>query len=99
LRSVAQVGDDRLVSHQVSCQLVVRYGGGDAAASMECLRSHGVTDISDMLIRGPLALCIARPSGKTRAELDQLLSCLRAAGALVTEQPDDQQLTNAAPEE
>lgn len=65
--------------------LAIRYGTGDADATMECLRAHDVSDVEDMLIRGPLASCVARPSGKTRAELDQLIAFLRAAGAIVAE--------------
>jgi hypothetical protein len=86
------------VTDKLSCQLVIRYGHGDAAASMDCLSTHGVTEIIDTLVRGPLASCIARPYGKTRSELDQLMSCLRASGALVTEEPDHGPLSSRSSE-
>lgn len=68
--------------------LLIRYGHGDANAAMECLRADGVSDVEDMLIRGPLASCLARVSGKTTAEMDGLIACLEAAGAIVVENPD-----------
>ena len=77
--------------------LVIRYGHGDTNAAMECLRAHDVSDIEDMLIRGPLASCVARPSGKTRAEMDQLIACLGAAGAIVIENPDGGPASESAP--
>jgi hypothetical protein len=72
-----------------TCTLVIRYGHGDANAAMECLRTYDVSDIEDMLVRGPLASCVARPLGKTKAEMDQLIACLEVAGAIVVENLDE----------
>jgi len=69
-------------------ELVIQYGRGDATAALRCLRVSGV-GFTDMLVRGAHATCIAQPTGKGRDEIDELVACLRAAGAVVTEDPDD----------
>ena len=81
-----------------TCTLVIRYGHGDANAAMKRLRAHDVSDIEDMLVRDPLASCVARPLGKTKAEMDQLIACLEAAGAIVAENLDDGPAPEPAPQ-
>lgn len=48
-----------------SVQLTIHYGAADPQAMNDCLHNFGVTDVTDMLVRGPRALCMARVVGKT----------------------------------
>ncbi len=51
-------------------QLTIHYGAADPQAMNDCFHSFGVTDVTDVLVRGPRALCTARVVGKSTDRLD-----------------------------